>query len=275
MEHRHLKVHSERPFVFRLDLDCEKGNNTMSECLFNSIYECITSLSSNNECRSIVISSLGKDFSSGVDLENLGQFTTDLASIEDISRRARAIDGRVSLIQKAFSAIERCPKPVIAAIHGACAGPGMGLISACDIRYCSTDAWFQVKDIELGMAADSGTLQRLPKIVGNQSFAREICYTARRVDSEEALRFGLVNRVFESRLVMLNYAIDKAELMAHLSPVALQNTKKSLIYSQSRPTQDGLDQIRDLNVLARQSEDFHISMGPAVTGAERTTYARY
>ncbi|XP_055685486.1 delta(3,5)-Delta(2,4)-dienoyl-CoA isomerase, mitochondrial-like isoform X2 [Lutzomyia longipalpis] len=275
MEYKHLRVNSERPFVFRLDLDNEVANNTMTDSLYHSIYKCITALGRNNECRAIVISSLGKDFCTGIDLDNLGQFNTDLASIEDISRRGRSVESRISTIQRAFVAIERCKKPVIAIIHGACVGPGMGLITACDMRYCSTDAWFQVKDVELGMAADSGTLQRLPKVVGNTSFAREMCFTARRVDAEEALRFGLVNRIFESRQQMLNYAIDKAELIAHLSPVAIQTTKTSILYSQGHTIQEGLDHIRDRNALARQSEDFHISMGPAMTGSERPAYARY
>ncbi|XP_059614358.1 delta(3,5)-Delta(2,4)-dienoyl-CoA isomerase, mitochondrial [Phlebotomus argentipes] len=272
---KHIRCKSERPFVFRLDLDCDDIQNTMSMRHFHSILECMRKLSVDDECRSIVISSLGKDFCTGVNIDNLERFNSEQARIEDIARRGRSVDERVSIIQRAFSAIENCPKPVIAAINGACAGPGMGLISACDIRYCDADSWFQVKELELGIAADSGTLQRLPKIMGNDSFTREMCYTARRVDSDEALKYGLVSRVFDTRTQTLNYAMDMAERMALVSPVGLQNCKKSIVFSQHHSTQDGLDHIREINCLARQCEDFHISMGPAITGAERPNYAKY
>lgn len=88
-----------------------------------------------------------------------------------------------------------CTKPVIAAIHSACIGAGASLVTAADIRYCTDDAWFTVKEIDLGLAADVGALQRMGKIVGNQSLVRELCFTGRRFDSKEALSFGFVNRV--------------------------------------------------------------------------------
>lgn len=95
----------------------------------------------------------------------------------------------------AISSLEMCTKPVIAAIHSACIGAGASLVTAADIRYCTDDAWFTVKEIDLGLAADVGALQRMGKIVGNQSLVRELCFTGRRFDSKEALSFGFVNRV--------------------------------------------------------------------------------
>lgn len=86
-------------------------------------------------------------------------------------------------------------KPVIASIHSACIGAGVSLITAADIRYCTEDAWFTVKEIDLGLAADVGALQRLPKVIGNQSIVRELCFTGRKVDSKEAEKIGLVSRV--------------------------------------------------------------------------------
>lgn len=86
-------------------------------------------------------------------------------------------------------------KPVIVGIHSACIGAGIDLVTAADIRYCSDDAWFQVKEIQIGMAADVGTLQRLPKIIGNQGLVREWCFTGRKIDSKEALASGLVSKV--------------------------------------------------------------------------------
>lgn len=91
--------------------------------------------------------------------------------------------------------MEHCYKPVIVGIHSACVGAGVDLITAADIRYCTDDAWFQVKEIDIGMAADVGTLQRLPKVIGNQSLVRELCLTGRKFDSKEAHAAGLVSRV--------------------------------------------------------------------------------
>lgn len=94
-----------------------------------------------------------------------------------------------------MSSLELCSRPVIAAVHSACIGAGVSLITAADIRYCTEDSYFTVKEIDIGLAADVGALQRLPKVVGNQSWARELCFTGRNFDSKEALSFGLVSRV--------------------------------------------------------------------------------
>lgn len=106
-------------------------------------------------------------------------------------------------LQDSISSLEHCKKPVIAAVHSACIGAGINLITAADIRYCSDDAFFQVAEVNIGMAADVGALQHLPKIVGNQSWVREICLTGRRVDSKEALLYGLVNRVIHYFYLLL------------------------------------------------------------------------
>lgn len=98
----------------------------------------------------------------------------------DAARKAYRNRAFIQDFQDSFTAIELCSKPVIAAIHGACVGGGIDLITACDIRYCSKDAFFSVKEVYVGLAADVGTLQRLPKVIGNHSLVRELCYTARK-----------------------------------------------------------------------------------------------
>lgn len=113
-----------------------------------------------------------------------------------------------------------------------------------------------MKEIDIGMAADVGTLQRLPKIIGSQSLVRELCFTARKVYSDEAREIGLVSKVFENKELMIEQAIELAENIASKSPVAIQATKKNLVYSLEHTNQEGLDQIRDINKLNLQSEDF-------------------
>lgn len=101
----------------------------------------------------------------------------------------------LSHFQDAISSLEVCKKPVIVATHSACVGAGVSLVSAADIRYCTDDAWYSIKEIDLGMAADVGALQRCSKVIGNQSLVRELCYTGRKFDSKEALSCGFVSRV--------------------------------------------------------------------------------
>lgn len=110
-------------------------------------------------------------------------------------------------------------------------------------RYCTADAWFCVKEVDLGMAADVGTLQRLPKIVGNQSFVRELCLTARKLKSDEAAAQGLVSQVFPNHEAMIEHALNTAEFIATKSPVGVQATKKSIVYSSEHTSQEGLDHI--------------------------------
>lgn len=88
---------------------------------------------------------------------------------------------------------------MIAAIHGACIGGGVDMISAADIRYCSSDAWFQIKEVDIGMAADVGTLQRFQKIIGSDSLVRELVYTARKFTAAEAVQQGFVSRSFDNQ----------------------------------------------------------------------------
>ncbi|GAB0097616.1 hypothetical protein DMENIID0001_132760 [Sergentomyia squamirostris] len=272
---KHLNYSCVRPFVFQVDIFNQSGNNTMSESFANSIADCISILSHDSECRSIVICSAGTNFCCGEDIDDLTDFNRIVAGKDDVARRGLELQRRILLMQRAFLAIESCPKPVIVAIHGACVGPAMGLITACDIRYCTKESWFQVSELELGMAADTGTLQRLPKVIGSQSFAREMCLTARKVEADEAMRVGLVSRAFDTRAILLREALDRAELIANLSPVAVQTTKKSMVFSESRSNYDGLDHIREMNLLCRQSEDYHISQPPMKSPNKRSAYVKY
>lgn len=131
----------------------------------------------------------------------------------------------------------------MAAVHSACVGAGVDLITSADMRYCTKDAWFQVKEVDIGMAADVGTLQRLPKVIGNQSLVRELCFTARKMNSEEAERSGLIGKVFENKEEMMRAVIGLAESIGSKSPVAVQLTKKNIVFSQMKSNQEGLDHI--------------------------------
>jgi len=188
-----------------------------------------------------------------MDMLQVGQ---RLADVTDVSRKAKIMDELIGHHQNSISAVERCLKPVIAATHSAVIGAGVDLVSTADIRYCTKDCWFSVKEVDIGMAADVGTLQRFPKAIGSQSLVRELCFTGRKFKSDEALHWGFVNRVFDTKEELVEAAIKLAEEIASKSPVAVQGTKKNLVYSLDHTNQEGLDQIREINRLNLQSEDF-------------------
>ncbi|XP_063999013.1 delta(3,5)-Delta(2,4)-dienoyl-CoA isomerase, mitochondrial [Pogoniulus pusillus] len=175
----------------------------------------------------MVLSGAGKVFTTGLDLLEMGPELL-AGEQEDAALRAWALRHKVLQYQEAFSVLEKCPKPVIAAVHGACVGAGVDLISACDIRYCAQGSWFQIKEVDIGLAADVGTLQRLPEIVGNQSLVKELAFTARKMPAPEALSCGLVSRVLPDNVALLEAALEVASEITSKSPVAVQGTKVNL-----------------------------------------------
>ncbi|XP_014218083.1 delta(3,5)-Delta(2,4)-dienoyl-CoA isomerase, mitochondrial-like, partial [Copidosoma floridanum] len=174
----------------------------------------------------------------------------------DVARKCKILEKKIKEYQDSFTSIEKCSKPVIVAVHGACVGGGVDMICSTDIRYCSADSWFQIKEVDLGMAADVGTLQRLPKIIGSQSVVRELAYTARKMAAPEALMLGFVSQVFNDQKELLEKALDLAKQIASKSPVAVQGTKLSLNYSRDHTVDEGLNHILMRNQVMLQSQDF-------------------
>ena len=162
--------------------------------------------------------------------------------------------------QDTLTSIERCRKPVIAAIHGGCIGGGVDLISCTDMRYCSADAYFTIKEIDIGMVADVGTLQRLPKLIGNQGIVREMAYTGRRVEAAEAREIGLVNRVFDSREALQAGVREVAAQVAAKSPLSIRGSKEMLNYSRDHSVADGLNHIATWNAAMLMSTDLTAAM---------------
>jgi enoyl-CoA hydratase len=149
-------------------------------------------------------------------------------------------------LQGAFNAIERAPFPVIAAVHGACVGAGVDLITACDLRIAAADAFFAIEEIHIGMAADVGTLQRLPKLIA-PAVAAELAYTGRRFPAEEARGYGLVSAVHADRDAVLAAAFDLARSICAKSPLAIAGIKRNLAYARDHSVADGLDYIATWN----------------------------
>ena len=250
-----LEVTKPRDYVFQVNINRPKKRNAMNQTFWSEMVTCFNKIASDNECRAAVLSGAGKIFTAGLDLMDMGPVLMAQQEDQDVSRRAYHMRDKILQFQESFSVIEKCPQPVIAAIHSACVGGGVDMICACDIRWCTSDAWFQVKEVEIGLAADVGTLQRLPKIVGNESLVRELCYTSRKFMAEEAKSFGLVSRIFQDREDLISGALDLASHIAKMSPVAVTGTKHNLNYARDHPVDESLKYMASWNMSMLQTED--------------------
>ena len=212
--------------------------------------------------RVCVVTAQGRAFSAGLDITDPIMTSAIEASSEDncVARAALRARQRVLVMQAALSCMERCPLPVIAAVHGACIGAGVDLITAADIRLCSTDAYFSVREIQLALAADVGTLQRLPKVAANESRVRQLCFTGDNFGAQEAKELGLVSTVVNgSGQEVREEAFSLARRIAMQSPIALVATKANLLYSRDHSVSDGLDYIATWNGAGLQSTDLRIA----------------
>ncbi|XP_019872124.1 delta(3,5)-Delta(2,4)-dienoyl-CoA isomerase, mitochondrial [Aethina tumida] len=250
-----LSVTVPKEFVYHVELSRPEKLNAMNRTMWLEIGKCFENLDTDEDCRVIVLSGAGKLFTAGLDLSDATQAEIIASSEDDVARRAKKLYDTITKYQDGITSLEKCRKPVIAAIHSACIGGGINIATAADMRYCTKDAWFQVKEVELGIAADVGVLQRLPKVIGSDSLARELCYTARKLHAAEALSCGLVQEVFEDKTQMLNKVLCVAEEIAKKSPVAVQGTKYALVYARDHTVQEGLDQQKLWNQAMLQSED--------------------
>ncbi|XP_053124761.1 delta(3,5)-Delta(2,4)-dienoyl-CoA isomerase, mitochondrial [Hemicordylus capensis] len=249
-----LKLTRVRDKVMHVELNRPDKRNAMNAAFWREMVECFNKITEDTECHAVVISGAGKVFTSGIDLMEMGSVFL-MVEGDDVARKAWNSRKIIREYQETFTVLEKCPKPVIAAIHGACVGGGVNLISACDIRYCAQDAWFQVKEVDIGMAADVGALQRLPRIIGNRSLVNELAFTARKLMAPEAESSGLVSRVFQDKEAMMQSAFDLAAEIASKSPVAVQGTKVNLIYSRDHPVPEGLRYMATWNMSMLQTED--------------------
>lgn len=252
-----LKLTTPTPFVVHVEFNRPDRMNAFNRQLWTEIKDCFEQLHNDPDCRVVILSGgTSKHFTAGIDLFDMMKLGQELGAIEEVGRRGRLLEGTIKLYQDCISSLEQCYKPVIVAIHSACIGAGLNLITAADIRYCTRDAWFSLKEVDIGLAADVGALQRFPRVVGNQSWVRELSFTARKFASDEAYSHGLVSRLFDNREELLQGAMKLAEEIASKSPIAVQGTKKNLVFSADHTVQEGLDHIRGINMLNLQSEDF-------------------
>ena len=213
------------------------------------------------EARVGVLTGHGNHFTTGIDLASLAAVSAKVADPCD-GRAREKLRHLILELQGAFTAIERCRKPVLAAIHGHCIGGGVDLVCACDMRYCSSDATFSIKEIDVGMTADVGTLQRLPKLVG-EGMVRELAYTGRAVAGPEAKEIGLVNHSYASAGMLFHEVAKIAATIAKKSPLSIRGIKEMVNYARDHSVADGLNYIATWNAAMLMSEDLTEAMTAA------------
>ncbi|KAJ7618710.1 Delta2-dienoyl-CoA-isomerase [Roridomyces roridus] len=213
------------------------------------------------DVRALVLSSaIPKLFTAGIDVADLGQSSNEAAPI-DQARQALHTRLHLQEFQHAIGAPERCSFPVIAAVHGLVVGLGIDIISACDIRYAAEGTQFTIKEVDVGLAADIGTLAYLPKISGNGSLMRELAYTARYFSAAEALQLGLISTVVPGgREGVIAKALDLAKTIASKSPVAVSGTKRILLHSRDHSVAENLEYTAVWNAAALQTSDITESL---------------
>ena len=236
--------------------------NAMNADFWREIIEIFQWVDDNDAVRVVVLSGAGKHFSSGIDLMMLASVGAQLG--KDVGRNATALRRKILELQASFNAVDNCRKPVLAAIQGYCIGGAIDLVSACDMRYCTVDAQFSIKEVDMGMAADVGTLQRLPRIIGD-GMMRELAYTGRSIDGHEAVRIGLANRAYDNHEALLAGVMEIAEQIAAKSPIAVRGTKEMIRYMRDHRVEDGLEYIATWNAAMLQSEDLRLAMAAHMT----------
>lgn len=236
--------------------------NAMNADFWREIIEIFQWVDDNDAVRVVVLSGAGKHFSSGIDLMLLASVGAQLG--KDVGRNATTLRRKILELQASFNAVDNCRKPVLAAIQGYCIGGAIDLISACDMRYSTLDAQFSIKEIDMGMAADVGTLQRLPRIIGD-GMMRELAYTGRSIDGHEAVRIGLANRAYDNYEALLAGVMEIAAQIAAKSPIAVRGTKEMIRYMRDHRVDDGLEYIATWNAAMLQSEDLRLAMAAHMT----------
>lgn len=228
--------------IAHIVLNRPKAFNAMPRAFWNELPELVNDINDNARARVIVISSTGKPFTAGMDISVFTDGDGVSAGGGDPYARAEAFRQFVLALQGSFSCLDNARMPVIAAIQGGCIGGGVDMVSACDIRYATEDAFFQIQEINLGMTADVGTFPRLCKLIP-EGWVRELAYAGRRLPSQKAKEIGLVNDVFETQEAMLAHVMELADEIAAKSPVAVAGSKRMINYARDHSIADGLDYI--------------------------------
>lgn len=229
--------------VAHLAFNRPEALNTLTRAFWTELPAAVRDISDNARARVLVISSSGRHFTAGMDLDVfLSPQPVTAGDPTDIYVRNEAFRQHVHSLQDSFTALDEARIPVLAAIQGGCVGGGVDMVSACDMRYCAADAFFQIAEINIGMTADVGTFPRLCKLIP-EGWVRELAYTGRRLPAARAKEIGLVNEVFPDHETLLSEVMIRAREIAEKNPVAVAGSKVMINYARDHSIRDALDYI--------------------------------
>jgi enoyl-CoA hydratase len=252
--------HDPAAHVATLWLDSPERRNAMGPEFWADLPGIMAELGDDDDVRCVVLAARGPQFSVGLDLKTMGgAIAGGGGSGASRASAAARFYKEVARLQRSISSVADCAKPVIAAVHGWCIGGGVDLITAADIRLCSADAKFTVRETKLAMVADVGTLQRLPRVISKGHVA-ELAYTGKDITADRAREIGLVNDVLPDTESLHKAAHDMAAEIAANSPLAVQGTKQVLRACEDRTIEEGLDYVAVWNSAFIQSNDLMEAM---------------
>ena len=261
---RFFKLYAPAQHVVHVEINRPEKLNAFCHPMWVELKAIFEFLSPNPDIRCILLSGAGdRAFTAGLDVQNASQ-EGPLAQggFPDPSRKAVVLRRHILDYQNVISTVAACEKPVIALLHGYVYGLGVDLSTACDVRWSTADATFCVKEVDIGLAADVGTLSRLGKVLGGlTSFAKEVCLSARPFSADEALQNNLVSRTIPGgKQQLLSEGLKLGQLIASKSPVAVQGTKNILDASWGRTVEDNLNYTAIWNAGMLQSTDVERAM---------------
>jgi enoyl-CoA hydratase len=239
--------------IAHVQLNRSHKANAFNATLWQELKQVFTWIDQESTVRVAVLSGQGQHFSAGIDFESLLGIVGGMSHLPEGLRQAR-LRQIIHEFQESFSSLERCSKPVLAAIHGACLGAGVDLIAACDMRYATEDAYFSIKEVDLAIVADLGSLQRLPKLLG-EGILRELAFTGRDFKGLEAKSMGLVNEVYSDATILLTHVMTIAQNIAQKSPLTIRGIKEMLNYARDHSVADNLNFIALRNATMLLSVD--------------------
>lgn len=227
--------------IAHLRLNRPDAFNTMIPEFWSELPTLIDELDRSSEARVVVISSSGKHFCAGMDLSVFTGESSLLGDggVKELGRQRSNLWMAVQHLQSSFTALENARMPVLTAVQGGCIGGAVDMICAADMRYATEDAFFCIHEINIGMTADVGTLQRLPKLIP-EGVAREWAYTGDRISAARAHEAGFVNAVFATHDAMLDGVMEIAARIAKHSPLAVWGTKEMINYTRDHSVADSL-----------------------------------
>lgn len=242
-EYEHFNVTFPAQYVAQVEINRPKKLNAFIEQMWFNIGAIFRKLSHDPDVRAVILTAAGdRAFTAGLDVQAAaeGGVLAQTGENLDGARKATMIRRHMQEFQDEISAIEKCEKPVIVALHGISYGLAIDISTCCDIRICAKDVRFSVREVEIGLAADIGTLSRLPHANVPMSWVKDVCLTARDFNAEEALRVGFVSGVYDTKAAALERALELGNVLASKSPVAVQGTKEVLNYSRDHTVADGM-----------------------------------